>query len=197
MGLLSRILHRDKPSSSDDNQILGSMANTQIATRRNNSAQEAEDRQNKGIDIDMIDPQEIVEELTYLAHYEYTAPVRTLITGNNGISQLVVVDEKRVGTRAWAVAILGYMNKVWPTIWMAPYEADTLKLNLRTAFHDIRKNMTYEEKKKYGIVLRMARDLCLARCEDMKEGHKGLLIKVRREDLHVGMSKGNERVGGR
>lgn len=198
MGLLSRLLHGNKSTGNaqEENQTLGAMANTQIATRHQNSAQEAEDRQNKGIDIDMIDPQEIVEELSFLAHYEYKAPVRTLVT-KGGITDIVVSDETRIGTRAWAVAALGYMNKVWPTIWMSPYEADTLKLNLRTAFHDIRKSMTYDEKKKYGIVLRMVRDICLARCEDMKDGHKGLLIKIRREELGVHMSRGNTGKEGR
>ena len=54
--------------------------------------------------------------------------------------------------------------------------------------------MTYEEKKRYGVILHMVRDMCLARCEDMKDGHKPLLLKVRREELGVHMSR-SEKVG--
>lgn len=198
MGLLG-LLHRGK-NVQEDNVTQDSLANTAVYTRNQGSAQEAEDRQNKGIDIDMIDPLEITKELQALAHFECVVPVRKLIdkqTAGGIVSDVVVVDELRLGTRPWAVAALGYLNKVWPTIWMSPYEADTTKLRVRAAFHDIRKSMTYQEKKQFSIVLRMARDLCLARCEDMKDGHKALLLKVRREELGVHMSRGNEKVSGK
>jgi hypothetical protein len=199
MGLLGGLLHR-KPSQREDDSAINNFASQQIFTRNQSSAQEAEDRQNKGIDIDMIDPQEIISELQSLAHYEYTVKVNKLITNMvNGVpsSYVAVVDENRIGTRAWAIAVLGYLNKVWPTIWMSSDEADTTWLGVRVAFHDIRKCMSYEEKKKYGIILRMSRDLCLARCEDMKDGHKALLLKVRREELGVHMSRGNDKIGGK
>jgi hypothetical protein len=190
LGLLDKFRNKVSGSSPEDTQALAAMANAQVYTRNQSSAQEAEDRQNKGIDIDMIDAKEVVEELQLLAHYDYTVPVRKLIMPDENHSDIKVVDESRLGTRAWAVATLGYLNKVWPTIWMSPYEADTTRLNIRTAFHDIRKSMTYEEKKRYGIILRMARDMCLARCEDMKDGHKALLLKVKREDLGIHMTRG-------
>lgn len=235
MGLLDKL--RGKSSTSqDDVQTMGPMATAQIYTRNQASAQEAEDRQNKGIDIDMIDPQDVIAELQCLAHYEYTVLEDTVAKDEDGNilyesvplknpDGSVVMEDKRIdangvvllqkqvvyvkqpkiakqlvkkeGTRCWAIAALGYMNKVWPTIWMTTEEADTTWLSIRTAFHDIRKCMSFAEKEKYGIVLRMARDLCLARCEDMKDGHKGLLIKIRREELGVHMSKGSSSVGGR
>jgi hypothetical protein len=227
MGLLDRL--RGKPTAQEDNQAINAVATAQVYTRKS-SAQEAEDRQNKGIDIDMIDPQDVITELQALAHYEYQVWEDTLAVNKEGEvlyedvplknrDGSIVMEDKRIdangvvllqkqivytkqskmakqlitkfGTRSWAIAALGYMNKVWPTIWMSPEEADTTWLSVRTAFHDIRKCMSYAEKQKYGIVLRMARDLCLARCEDMKDGHKGLLIKIRREELGVHMSRGN------
>jgi hypothetical protein len=229
MGLLDRL--RGKPSAQEDNQAVNAVATAQVYTRNQTSAHDAEDRTQKGIDIDMIDPQDVIAELTALAHYEYSVLEDVLAVDKDGETVFedvplknpdgsVVLEDKRVdtpsgivmfqkqvvyvkqpkmakqmsiktGTRCWAIAALGYMNKVWPTIWMSPEEADTTWLSVRTAFHDIRKCMSYAEKAKYGIVLRMARDFCLARCEDMKDGHKGLLIKIRREELGVHMSRGN------
>jgi hypothetical protein len=233
MGLLSK-LRREKTQPEND-AALEQLSNTQVYTRNQNSAQEAEDRQNKGIDIDMIDPAEVVTELKYLAHYEYQVLEKVPVTDDKGeivyelapfldsAGKIVYQDEPvdagngiillakralmtkqpkmawqlvtKTGTRVWAIAVLGYLNKVWPTIWMSPDEADTTWFAVRTAFHSIQKSMTYAEKQKYGIILRMARDLCLARCEDMKEGHKALLLKVKREELGVHMSKGP--VGGK
>jgi hypothetical protein len=196
MGLLN-LIRRNKPTE-EDTVSQDALANTMVYTRNQESAADLEGRQSKGIDIDMIDPQEINKELESLAHFNYTVKVNKLVnvqTPNGIISDVVQVDDGRVGDRPWAIAILGYLNKVWPTIWMSPFEADTTKLRIRTAFHDIRKSMSYDEKKRYSIIWRMARDLCLARCEDMKDGHKGLLVKVKREDLGVHISRGNNGVG--
>lgn len=228
MGLLSKV--KGKKPEPESDAAMEQLSNTQVYTRNQGSAQEAEDRQNKGIDIDMIDPAEVVAELKVLAHYEYQVFEDVPLTDEKGAvvyesaplldgdGKVVYQDEpvevggglcllakkvvytkqpklvrqlvSKTGTRAWAIAVLGYLNKVWPTIWMSPDEADTTWFAVRTAFHSIQKSMTYSEKQKYGIILRMARDLCLARCEDMKEGHKALLLKVKREELGVHMSKG-------
>jgi hypothetical protein len=181
MGLLPKFLHR---GHSEPDMTQGVIANTAVATRHQ-SAQEAENRRDKGIDIDMIDPEEITQELQALAHFKYRVPKL-----NTDGTKSIMEFEDRDGVRPWAIAALGYLNKVWPTIWMTTYEADTTKLRIRIAFHDIRKAMTPEDKRRYGIVLRMVRDLCLARCEDMKEGHKPLLLKVKREELGVHMTRG-------
>jgi hypothetical protein len=193
MSIINRILHRGsgKQQNEEDNTNQAVFTNTAIATRHQPSAQEAENRRDKGIDIDMIDPEEITQEIQALAHFTYSVKVNKLVDVE-GKAQIIAVDEPRVGTRPWAIAALGYLNKVWPTIWMTTFEADTTKLRIRTAFHDIRKAMSYEDKKLYGIVLKMVRDLCYARCEDMKEGHKPLLLKVKREELGVHMTRGPE-----
>jgi len=187
MGLIPKILHRNPNREPDTTQDV--ITNTAVATR-NQSAQEAENRRDKGIDIDMIDPEEITQELQALAHFKYAK----LIPGAKAEDKTELKEFE--GTRPWAIAALGYLNKVWPTIWMTTYEADTTKLRIRTAFHDIRKAMSHEDKKRYGVVLRMVRDLCLARCEDMKEGHKPLLLKVRREELGVHMTRGEAKPPG-
>ncbi len=189
MGLLQR-LRRENTTEEADSETAGNIAYAAVQTR-NQSATDAEDRQNKGIDIDMIDPQEVIMELEGLAHYEQ--PQGRLV-GEPPNVQYVPLPPIRL-TRTWAIAALGYLNKVWPTICMSTYEADTTKLRIRTAFHDIRKSMSYEEKKKYGIILRLTQDLCLSRCEDMKDGTKALLLKVRREELGVHLKKGNGVVG--
>lgn len=93
-------------------------------------------------------------------------------------------------TRPWALAALVYLNKVWPTIWMSPYEADTKKLVLRIAFYDIRKSMTWDEKRRYGVILRAVENLCVARLEDTKDGHKPLLMKVESHKLEVSTNRG-------
>ncbi len=187
MGLIDHIRGRRPPE--EDNPTEAATVIAAVQTRRPISAQEAENRRDKGIDIDMIDPEEIVQEFQSLAHFKYTVKVTKLV-GEAPNIQVVTVDEERVGTRPWAIAALGYLNKVWPTIWMSSWEADTMKLRIRTAFHEIRKNMTSEDKRLWGIVLKMARDLCIARCEDCKEGHKPLLLKVKREELGVHMTRG-------
>lgn len=185
------ILHRNKPLE-EDNSTDSAIAISAVQTRNQQSANDVETRRDKGIDIDMIDPEEIIWELQQLAHFVYTIKVNRLIDAEEGEqAKIVTVDEDHVGTRPWAIAALGYLNKVWPTIWMSTFEADTTKLRIRTSFHDIRKNMTQEDKSRYGVVLKMVRDLCLARCEDMKEGHKPLLLKVKREELGVHMTRGN------
>jgi hypothetical protein len=223
------LLRRDKKPPAEESPTESNIAYAAVQGR-NGSAQEAEDRQNKGIDIDMIDPQEIVRELEGLAHYdnyvyetvpevdEKGKPVYESVPALDGSGKVVYQDVpvnangtvlvmkqtvmvqrqktvkalvKRSFTRAWAIAALGYLNKVWPTICMSPYEADTTKIRLRTSFHDIRKTMTFDEKQRYGIILKMVRDLCLARCEDMKDAQKALLLKVKRDDLSVHLSRGN------
>lgn len=221
----------------EDNTTLDGLGNTALYTRKSGSAQEAEDRQNKGIDIDMIDPEEIIKSLETIAQYETLVAVELPQKDNEGniiFEQVPALDahgeviyevgtveangivfptkkpvlvnkpkivktyEKKTVTRPWAIAVLGYLNKVWPTIWMSPWEADTNKLRIRTAFHDIRKSMTFEEKQYWGVVVRMALDLCLARCEDMKEGRKPLLLKVRREEMGVHLTRGiPQKVGGK
>lgn len=188
MGLIPKILHRNRYTEPDTTQDI--ITNTAVATR-NQSAQEAENRRDKGIDIDMIDPQEITQELQAIAHFKYRAPKL-----NTDGTKSSIEFEERDGTRPWAISTLIYLNKVWPTIWMTTYEADTTKLRIRTAFHNIRKAMGPEDKRRYGVVLSAVRDLCLARCEDMKEGHKPLLLKVRREELGVHMTRGEAKPPG-
>lgn len=230
-GIFNRLRHKD---SEEDTILQDNIANSAVYTRKQESAADLEGRQSKGIDIDMIDPQEIIKYLEALAYYTRQELVEVTATDKEGnmiyedtpaldldgdtiyqdvpidangtvlvMKQAVLVKKpvkakvlaNRNYERPWAIAALGYLNKVWPTIWMSPFEADTTKLRIRTAFHDIRKSMSYEEKRRYGIILRMARDLCLARCEDMKDGHKGLLVKVKREDLGVHISRGSGAIG--
>lgn len=225
------LLHRNKPQPQEDTYLEDAVTHAAVQTRR--TASEQEERSNKGIDSDMIDPQEIIEKLEELAYEEvyethemqakdekgeflYQQIPATDATGNTvynmfpvkGSKEIIkqpvmvtkpilnkVVVQKTV-QRVWAIAVLGYLNKVWPTICMTPYEADTTKIRIRSAFYKIRKSMAYEEKRKYGVILLMAQDLCLARCEDMKDAQKALLLKVQREDLRVHLNKSNPAIGG-
>lgn len=190
MGILKTLHLRGDQQPQEDNPTDAGVVTTAVGTRRYPSAQEAENRRDKGIDIDMIDPEEIIQELKTLAHGEWT---ETQMVGE--APNIQVLQIKHQFDRPWAIAALGYLNKVWPTIWMSTFEADTTKLRIRTAFHDIRKSMSTKDKKEYSIVLKMVRDLCLARCEDMKEGHKPLLLKVKREELGVHMTRGQPLAG--
>lgn len=235
-------LHRDKPSGQEDNQAMTSLANTQILTRPRESAQEAEDRQNKGIDYDMIYAEQAVVEINKLAHYtsleyrnsvqydEKGAVVYDAVPALDGLGQAiyqdlvydangtiapmlrrvpVLVNQPKIvrelvevpKSRLWAVAALVYVDTVMPTIWMGSFEADTAKMYIRVAFHDIRKQMnhdlslSHEERKNCVLFLRAVRDLCIFRMEDTKEGRKPLLLKVRREELGVKMTRGTENFG--
>ena len=117
MGILN-ILHRGK-GPEEDNPTESSIVVTAVGTRNQPSAHEVENRRDKGIDIDMIDPEEITRELQQLAHFSYHVKVNKLINAEaGGNAKIVLVDEEREGTRPWAIAALGYLNKVWPTIWM-------------------------------------------------------------------------------
>ena len=248
VGLKDKLLHRGgsggsgrEQAQADDSQLAG-FANSQVYTRNQTSAQEAEDRQQKGIDYDMIYAEQAVTEIGLLAHYT-TYELRDVpekdASGNvvfesvpaldgrgnvvfcdvpfetpSGVvllqKQPVMVKQPRMvkesvaveASRLWAVAALVYLDTVMPTIWMGTFEADTAKLYVRTAFHDIRKQMrhdcslSFEEKQSCVILLRAARDLALFRCEDTKEGRKPLLLKVRREELGVHMTKGAPNVKG-
>lgn len=215
------------------------LAQTLLATKHVPSPAEIERLRDKGIDIDMILAQEIIEMLTPLCYDQEkeieewrledqiaTKPDGTPLyetvpaTDANGnvlyedaeVTQkdgTVLIAKKAIMTqkpvmlkkmvkitrkisikgRAWLIAALGYLNKVWPTIWMSSFSADTTKLMLRTAFHEIRKTMPLTDKAAFSVVLNMIRDLCIARCEDMKEGHKALLLKVMRQELGVRLDK--------
>ena len=187
--VLGLSLHREKKEETVDMET-PAYANTavnQVMTPR--SPGERADRREKGIDIDMIDPEEVIRELEALAHY--TRVIRTPMPyDDKGITKIAFQEETVVETRPWAVAALIYLNKVWPTIWMSSYEADTKKLVLRTAFYDIRKSMPQADKRKFGVILKAVENLCTARLEDTKEGHKPLLIKVNRNSLEVTTTKG-------
>lgn len=246
MGLKEKLLHRVSSGSreqaqADDAQLAG-FANSQVYTRNQNTAQEAEDRQQKGIDYDMIYAEQAVSELNKLAHYtellEFLVPSKDA-SGNIVLEDVALTDDsgkivyedvpvELAGTifmkhqpklvkrprmvkevkevqreRLWASAALVYLDTVMPTIWMGSYEADTAKMYVRTAFHDIRKQMrhdpslTFDQKRECTLLLRAARDLALFRCEDTKEGRKPLLLKVRREELGVHMTKGSPNVKGK
>lgn len=238
MGLLdiARRKASGEPSNEEENAAMSQVANTAIYTRNQGSAQEAENRQDKGIDFDMIHATEAVEELTELAHYTETViedvpevdanqniiyeKVPAIDKAGNVVytevaqptesgvmltlkqvvmierPKLVKVSSKVERTRLWATAALVYIDTVMPTIWMGTYEADTAKLYVRTAFHDIRKEMnkdnslSFAQKQNCVLLLRAIRDLCLFRLEDTKEGRKALLLKIRHEALDVKMTRG-------
>ena len=241
MGLLDRIRGGGKPSNSEqENQMVTGLANTQVLTRNQSSAQEAEDRQNKGIDFDMIYAEQAVQQLNDLAYMEkmewqdvpelddkghtvYDAVPALNLSGNpilqpviknlNGtdviLQQPVLVPKPRIAKKlnkvvenhVWAMAALVYLDSVLPTIWMGSWEADTAKLYIRAAFLDIRQQMradpllNFQQKQECVVLLTAVRDLALFRLEDCKEGRKPLLLKVKREELGVHMSRGN--VGGK
>jgi hypothetical protein len=187
--LLGLHLHREKKEETIDMET-PAYTNTAVnQVMQPKSPGERQDRREKGIDIDMIDPEEVVLELEQLAHY--TRTVRTPIQyDEKGITKITYKEEITTESRPWAVAALIYLNKVWPTIWMSSYEADTKKLVFRTAFYDIRKTMSPTDKRKYGVILKAVENLCVARLEDTKDGHKPLLMKVNRNSLEVTTTKG-------
>lgn len=184
MGILSKL--RGAVTEQTD-PALEAYTNTAVQTRTTASDQET--RKEKGIDIDMIDPEEVIKELRALAHYTITKPV---LLGFDPENKPVIKDTVVHGSRPWAVAALVYIDKTWPTIWMKEFEADTMKLRIKAAFDDIRKTMPFEEKKRYGVILKAVENMCRARLEDTKDGHKALLLKVRREELGVHMTKSNQ-----
>jgi len=234
VGLLDRL--RGKPTAQEDNSAINTFANAQVYTRNQTSAQEAEDRQNKGIDFNMIYAEQAVQQLSDMAYIErmeeqlvpdlddkeqviYDSvpaldlsghpifqPVVKSVNGTDLILQQPVMITKQrmvkkltkvVETHVWAMAALVYLDSVLPTIWMGSWEADTAKLYIRAAFIDIRQQMrddpllTFQQKKDCVVLLTAVRDLALFRLEDCKEGRKPLLLKVKREELGVHMSRGN------
>lgn len=242
MGLLDGLRKKTtgEPTAEEETATVNGLANTALYTRHQ-SAQDAESRQDKGIDFDMINAEQAVEKLLELADYEERSlidvPVLDVegrqvyddvpaIDGKGNVvyedypfeSNGVVVPLKRpvfvkqpriakavvkeVKRRLWADAALVYVDTVVPTIWMGAYEADTAKMYIRTAFHDIRKQMNHDpsmstqQKKDCVLLLRSIRDLAIFRCEDMKEGRKPLLLKIKRESLDVHMSRGVANNGG-
>lgn len=183
MGILDKI-RRDKQGGQEDTELAG-VANTAVATLPQRRAIDEQNRSEKGIDIDMIDPDEVVAMFTSIA--EYTIPQYKLMGEPPNVQ--VVQLPPIVKDRPWAKSILIYLNKVWPTIIMEPYYADTMRLRIQTAFSDIRKSMGNEDLKRYKSMVKAAENLCLARCEDMKGGNKATLMKVQSSSLTVKMRR--------
>lgn len=195
-------IFRRAPKQEEDNLTVDGLTNTVLATRKDRSSWESSARREKGTDMDLIDPNEIIEKVEKIAYYTVVKSFPRLINvaaeGSPPDYKVMMIAENIEYVREWAVTLLGYMDKIWATIMMEKYEANTMKLRIRTAFHQLKRDMPPEDRVKYRSLVTMVFNLVLARCEDMKDGQKALLLKVNREQVSVKMSRsGSNEPGGR
>ena len=149
---------------------------------------ERSDRRELGTDIYMLEATEAISVIKSLSY-----GTKTVTTGipydDHGITKLAEKTETFDVGKPWAQAILIYLDTIWPTIWMSPWEADTKKLVLRTAFYDIKKSMSKEDRVTYRTVVNACMNLCIARLEDCKDGHKDMIVKIDTHKLEVSTNR--------
>ena len=149
---------------------------------------ERSDRRELGTDIYLLEATEAITVIKNLAYA--TKTVTTQIPyDDHGITKLLDKTETFDCGKAWAQTILIYLDTVWPTIWMSSWEADTKKMVVRVAFYDIKKSMSFQDKREFGPLVRACMNLCIARLEDCKDGHKSLLVKVDTHKLEVSTNR--------
>ena len=187
-------MHKDKAQEAED--VAGPMyANTAVnnATAPKGPG-ERSDRRELGTDIYLLEATEAINVIKALAYG--TKTVTTHIPyDDHGITKLTEKTETYDAGKPWAQAVLIYLDTIWPTIWMSPYEADTKKLMLRTAFYDIKRSMPMLDKREYSAVVKACMNLCIARMEDCKDGHKDMIVKIDTHKLEVttNRSMGNQK----
>jgi hypothetical protein len=178
--------HKTKAEEAEDvagPMYANTMANNVTAPR---GPGERSDRRELGTDIYLLEATEAISVIKNLAYM--TKTVRHF----KGEAPNIALDYEDVFNigKPWAQAILIYLDTIWPTIWMSSYEADTKKLMLRTEFYKIKKTMSVEEKRQYLPLVNACMQLCIARMEDCKEGHKDLVVKITTNKLEVTTNRG-------
>jgi hypothetical protein len=185
MGILDRIRRTNKVQEAED-MATPSYANTAVNNiTAPKGPGERSDRRELGTDIYLLEATEAISVIKSLA---YATTTRRKFRGEYPNLQLDSEETISIG-KPWAQAILIYLDTIWPTIWMTPYEADTKKLMLRTAFYEIRKSMSFQDKQTYGAVVRACMNLCIARMEDCKDGHKDMIVKIDTHKLEVSTNR--------
>ena len=181
-------LHKNKVEEAED--IAGPMyANTAVNNvTAPHGPGERSDRRELGTDIYLLEATEAINVIKTLAY-----GTKTVTTGipydDHGITKLAEKTETYDIGKPWAQAILIYLDTIWPTIWMSPWEADTKKLVIRTAFYDIKKSMSKEDRVTYRAVVNACMNLCIARLEDCKDGHKDMIVKIDTHKLEVSTNR--------
>ena len=146
---------------------------------------ERSDRRELGIDISLLEATEAINVVKNLAYAN-----KTIRHFKGEVPNLELDYEEVIPIgKPWAQSILIYLDTIWPTIWMSPYEADTKKLMLRTAFYDIKKSMPMADKQMYSPVVNACMNLCIARMEDCKDGHKDMIVKIDTHKLEVSTNR--------
>jgi hypothetical protein len=172
-----------------EDTITAAYANTavnQVMAPR--SPGERGDRRELGTDIYMLEATKAINVIESLAYATRTV-TRQIQYEDQGITKLRPEVEIMEAGKPWAKAILIFLDTIWPTIWMTPYEADTKKLMLRTEFYKIKKTMSQNDREVYGVVVNACMHLCIARLEDCKDGHKDLIVKVDSHRLEVSSNR--------
>jgi hypothetical protein len=149
---------------------------------------ERSDRRELGTDIYLLEATEAINVIKNLAY-----ATKTITSGvpydDHGITKILERTETFDSGKPWAQAILIYLDTIWPTIWMSAWEADTKKLVIRTAFYDIKKSMSKEDRMVYRTVVNACMNLCIARLEDCKDGHKDMIVKIDTHKLEVSTNR--------
>lgn len=181
-------LHKNKVEEAED--IAGPMyANTAVNNvTAPHGPGERSDRRELGTDIYLLEATEAINVIKSLAYATITE-TRQIPYDDHGITKLAETTRTYDAGKPWAKSILIYLDTIWPTIWMSPWEADTKKLVIRTAFYDIKKSMPKEDRVVYRTVVNACMNLCIARLEDCKDGHKDMIVKIDTHKLEVSTNR--------
>ena len=182
-------LHKNKVEEAEDlagPMYANTVANNVTAPR---GPGERSDRRELGTDIYLLEATEAINVIKSLAYATKTVSTGIPYNDNDGITRLTEKTETFESGKPWAKAILIYLDTIWPTIWMNAWEADTKKLVLRTAFYDIKKSMSKQDREVYRTIVNACMNLCIARLEDCKDGHKDMIVKIDTHKLEVSTNR--------
>jgi 3-oxoacyl-(acyl-carrier-protein) synthase len=97
-------------------------------------------------------------------------------------------------SRPWAYALRAYLSNVFSGRCIDPYDVDTYKLQVRCDFAELIDDMPPEDLREFGPFVNVVQRIVETAFDDAKSdgraGRKGMLIKVKRGELAVGMQRG-------
>jgi hypothetical protein len=111
-----------------------------------------------------------------------------------------VMFKKKI-TRPWAYALRAYLSSIFPGRCIDPYDVDTYKLQVRCDFAEMIDDMPPEDIRDFSQLVSVLERFVETAFDDAKSdgkaGRKGMLIKVKRGELAIGMHRGLPNQGGK
>jgi len=194
-------LRGNKPSNEEEKQLQaqthGGIVVSAVQTRQR-TAQEAEDRQNKGMDLVLLEATETLGVLDSLETFKINLP--RLNTATN----LIYYELSPKIDRLWVKNLKVLLDTVIATFMVSPFEAETLKRRAHLGCFWIAEEMETEElslqtiygsgytdsRTSFQTLIFNVETVILGTLEGTINGNKPYLIKVKQESLVVKTSHG-------